>query len=64
METIKVNELAAALSMDSKELAGVLKELGFAGKSTKSKLEEQELDIFFQEITKKSAVKSIEDLIS
>ena len=64
METIKVNDLAAALSMDSKELANELKELGFAGKSTKSKLEEKELDIFFQEITKKNAVNSIEELIS
>ncbi|MBE7021411.1 MAG: translation initiation factor IF-2 [Ruminococcaceae bacterium] len=64
METIKVNELAVALSMDSKELAGILKELGFAGKSTKSKLEEHELDIFFQEMTKKNAVGSIMELIS
>ena len=62
METIKVNELAIQLGIESKELVNILKDLGFSGKNTKSKLEESELNIFFQEITKKNAVESIEGI--
>ena len=63
METIKVNELAVHLGIESKELVNILKEMGFNGKNTKSKMEESELNIFFQEITKKHAVESIEDIM-
>jgi len=51
MEKKKVNELAAELNIDVKELASLLKETGIAGKSAKSKLEENELDIIFEAIT-------------
>ena len=50
METKKVSELAVELSIESKELVNLLKDMGFAGKSAKSKMEEAELNLFFQEI--------------
>ena len=64
METKKVTELALDLSIDAKELLVILKEIGIAGKSAKSKLEQNELDAVFAELTKKIAVESIEKIIT
>ena len=63
METKKVSELALDLGVEVKELVNTLKELGFAGKSTKSKLDNNELDLFFQLITNKVEVASIEEIM-
>ena len=63
MESRKVNELALDFGIEAKELVNILKDLGFAGKNTKSKMEGAELDILFQEITKKFSVASIEDIM-
>ena len=64
MEKKKISELALDLGMDVKELLSVLKEIGISGKSSKSKIEENELDYMFQALTSKIAVASIEDIMN
>ena len=64
MEIKKVSEIATDLNMEVKEFVSFLKEIGIAGKSSKSKLEENELDIIFEEITSKIAVASLEEIIT
>ena len=63
MEKKKVNELATDLNMDVKDLVALIKEIGIAGKSAKSKLEENELDVIFEAVTTKIAVASIEEIM-
>ena len=53
MAKIKINVLAKAFDITGKELIQVLAELGIEKKSTTSALEENEMDVLFDAITKK-----------
>ncbi len=64
MEKKKISELALDLGMDVKELIALLKEIGISGKSSKSKVEENELDYIFEALTSKIAVSSIEEIMN
>ncbi len=53
MAKIKINVLAKAFDITGKELIQILSELGIEKKSTTSGLEENEMDVLFDVITKK-----------
>ena len=67
METKKVSELAVELSIESKELVNLLKDMGFAGKSAKSKMEESfftGLKNVYPHLTRKEAEKQYHGVYS
>ena len=53
MAKVKINILAKAFELTGKEMISMLLELGIEKKSTTSSLEENEMDVFFDYITKK-----------
>ena len=59
----KVNELAQELNLDIKKFTAFLKDIGLSVKNSKSKLEEEELDVVFSELTEKYAVSSMEEML-
>ena len=63
MEKKKLSELLNELSVDSKELTGVLKKAGFPQKNSKSNLDEKELDYIFEYYTGLYTVESIESML-